>query len=138
MPRTLTSLALAVQALQYVMTKEDYASLRSADSEAQRRLFEAFWRKKNPSPKSAFNAFMAEYYRRADIAAQEFSTIRTPNGIATDRGKVLILYGVPTSKERVLGTAAAPREIWNYKELNRSLIFIDEKRTGDYTLLSEQ
>ncbi len=138
MPRTLASLPRAVQALQYLLSKEEYATLHGQDAAAQRRSFEAFWRKKNPTPKSAFNPYMEEYYRRADIAAQDFATIRNPNGITTDRGKVLILYGQPASKERVLATSSAPREVWNYPALNRSLIFVDEKRTGDYTLLTEQ
>lgn len=138
MPRTLTSLPSAVLAMQHVMSKDEYSAIRKMDHEEQRIAFENFWRAKDPTPGNAFNEIMEEYYRRADIAAAEFATIRSPNGLTTDRGRVYILYGPPTSRERVLGRNAAPREVWLYQAMKKSLIFIDERRTGDYTLATEQ
>jgi GWxTD domain-containing protein len=138
MPRSLASLTTAVRPLEYLMTKESYAAIKDMKPAPQREAFEAFWRGKNPAPGNAMNDVMGEFYRRVDVAGQEFSTIRQPDGARSDRGKIFILYGPPTTRERVLGTSAPPREIWYYALTRKSVLFVDEKRTGDYTLTTEQ
>jgi GWxTD domain-containing protein len=138
MPRSLQSLRAAVRPLEYLLAPAEFAALRDLDAPAQRDAFERFWRGRAGSAGTARNEIMGEFYRRVDAAAAEFATIRNADGAMTPRGKYYILYGPPTTRERILGTAAAPREVWTWASTNRSLIFIDEKRTGDYILATEQ
>jgi GWxTD domain-containing protein len=138
MPVSLRSLAMAVPPLKYIMSETEYTALRDLNEDAQRKMLEQYWKLKDPTPQTAFNEMMDEFYRRVDEAIQQFQTLKQPNGSLSDRGKTYILYGQPTSQDRVLGLNSAPREVWFYKNLNRSFIFIDEKKSGDYKLATEQ
>jgi GWxTD domain-containing protein len=138
MPRSLQSLRSAIRPLEYLMTPAEFTALKELDAPAQRDAFERFWRARTGTAGNARNEIMGEFYRRVDVAALEFATIKNADGAMTPRGKYYILYGPPTTRERILGTSAAPREVWTWGATNRSLIFIDEKRTGDYVLATEQ
>ncbi|MCX6136970.1 MAG: GWxTD domain-containing protein, partial [Ignavibacteriales bacterium] len=63
-------------------------------------------------------------------------TIKNDNGVATDRGRVSILYGSPSTVERSLDPGKAPREIWKYPSLGKTFVFEDQTRQGDYTLIA--
>jgi GWxTD domain-containing protein len=135
MPLSLRSLQTAVDALEYIATEDEMKQLRTANLRLQHEVFDAFWKKRDKTPETAFNEVMAEYYKRVDYAFIAFRTVREQNGIKTERAKAYILYGPPTTIDRELSPAAAPKEIWTYKNLNKRLIFIDESRIGDYKLV---
>ncbi len=134
MPNTLADLDLATEPLQFIMTKADYSELRRGGRETRIKKFDEFWKKKDPSPATAYNEVMHEFYRRADYALINFRTLRDANGAITDRGKVYILYGKPSSTERSLSPGGAPREVWTYDSLNKKFTFEDPGKQGNYKL----
>jgi len=136
MPFSLRRADLAVMAARYIMSDDEYKELQSQKSGKQVQAIEEFWKRKDPTPGTAYNEAMAEYYSRADEASVSFSTVRGLNGIQTDRGKTYILYGPPAETERRLAPSAAPREIWLYPALAKKFIFVDQSRSGDYQLYS--
>jgi GWxTD domain-containing protein len=138
MPRSLHDFKLAVEALEYIMKKDEFEKLKDAGEKKQQQLFNEFWKRMDKTPETAFNEVMAEYYKRVDYAFVNFSTIRLYDGVKTDRGKAYILYGPPTKIDRDLSPSVAPKETWTYINLEKRLIFIDESRTGDYKLLSSE
>jgi len=138
MPRSLHNLDLAVEALEYIMTKNEFSDLKNSASEKRRQLFEEFWKKRDPTPKTAYNEAMAEYYRRVDHVGTAFATVHQNDGVRTDRGKAYLLYGPPTRTERSLLPNEPPIEIWYYETLVKKLTFIDEHRSGDYRLSAEE
>ena len=138
MPRSLMNLDVAVDALEYVMTKEEFKSITRSPLRDRRRLFEEFWKRRDPTPGTAFNEAMAEYYRRVDDAMTSFATVVEFNGAKTERGKAYILYGPPTRTERSLLPNEPPRETWYYESLKKKLVFVDEHRRGDYKLVAEE
>lgn len=138
MPSSLWSLDIAIDALEPIATEGEIKLLRTADEQTRRQLFEEFWKKRDTSPKTAFNEIMAEYYRRVDHAFRAFSTVRQSNGVKSDRGKAYILYGPPTKVDRELAPGTVPRELWFYVSLHEQLVFIDDSRVGDYKLASIQ
>jgi len=134
MPRSLRSFPLALEALRYLASDSELSAIRSASSDRQKDLFNLFWKRRDPTPATAFNERMAEFYRRADEAMEKFGSLREPNGIKTDRGKTFILYGPPGSIERNLRPGSDPQEIWSYPNLHKRLVFVDKDHHGDYRL----
>jgi GWxTD domain-containing protein len=135
MPLSLYDLDFAVIAMRYITTDSEYDDLRSGSRESRIKKFEDFWAKRNTVPGSAYNEMMAVYFRRVDYTFTNFRTLKEENGALTDRGKVYILYGKPSSIERSLAPGGPPKETWIYSMLNRQFIFEDPSRQGNYKLI---
>ncbi len=134
MPVTLSDLDIATEPIQFITTKDDYSELRRGGRETRIKKFEEFWKKKDTTPATAYNEVMHEFYRRVDFAFTAFRTLREMNGAITDRGKIYILYGKPTSTERTLSPGGSPKEIWKYSSLNKTFTFEDPSKQGNYKL----
>ncbi|HTR99827.1 MAG TPA: GWxTD domain-containing protein, partial [Bacteroidota bacterium] len=60
----------------------------------------------------------------------------SPDGFRSDRGRIYVLYGPPTSSDRTLDPVAGHREVWTYARLKKRFIFIDRDRSGNYILVT--
>ncbi len=137
-PASLRNFDFAIEMMEYIMSESEYRQLRRGSADDRKNKFQEYWKSKDPDPGTAFNPVKTEFYRRVDHAAQEFTTIRERNGARTDRGKIYILYGPPTEKDRSLTPGQAPRETWIYKHLNKKFIFADQSRQGNYQLVARE
>ena len=138
MPMSLRQMKFAIEAMAYLLPPDTLQEFRSANPKKQRQLFNDYWKRRDPTPGTAFNEVMEEYYKRVDYAFGNFNTLQEPNGVKTERGKAYILYGPPTSIERRLLPSADPQEIWLYANLQKRLIFVDEHRNGNYKLIAAE
>ena len=136
MPISLTRLDIAMSVLRYIATEEEFDTITSGSRKEMIEKFNAFWKNKDRDPSTAYNEVMAEFYSRVDHAMSEFRTLGGKNGALTDRGKIYILYGVPTHIERILGYNGATREVWKYYGAAKTFIFEDENKQGNYTLIN--
>ncbi len=138
--------------VKYIITDEEKAVFKQLHGiEEKERFIEAFWRRRDPDPRTAANEFKEEHYRRIAYANDHFDS-GLP-GWKTDRGRIYILYGPPDSKdanpsggayerpdyEGGGATATFPFEIWRYRFIegigdNVELEFVDKSWTGDYQL----
>ncbi len=134
MPISLYDLDLATEPLQFILTKDAYSELRRGGRETRIRKFDEFWKKKDTSPLTAYNEVMHEFYRRVDYAFTAFRTLREMNGAITDRGRIYILNGKPSSIERTLNPGGSPKEIWKYSSTNKIFTFEDPGKQGNYKL----
>lgn len=134
-PRSLRDFRLAIDLLEYIATGEDIREMKIINIKAAREKFEAFWKKLDPTPETAYNEAMAEYYRRADYATEQYTTIKGEIGAKTDRGKIYMLYGAPSSTERTILPRKTPKEIWIYQRLAKKFIFEDKNFDGNYKLI---
>ena len=76
---------------------------------------------------------MMEYYARIRIANERYS--HYTEGWKTDMGMVFIIYGEPSSIERVpFGDYTKPYEVWDYYNINKRFVFVDNTGFGDYRL----
>ncbi|MDH7514465.1 MAG: GWxTD domain-containing protein [Bacteroidota bacterium] len=134
-PISITDLDEAIEQLRYFAKQEDIEFIRKAsDDNERRRRFEEFWERNNPVPGSGTNRAMVEYYSRVAYANEHFGHYIA--GWKTDRGMVYIIYGPPSNIDRhPLDVESKPYEVWEYDDLNRRFIFIDESGFGDYRLL---
>lgn len=136
MPQSLRDVDAALDALRLVTTADQLDSLREGSFEARVAQLEGFWAPKDPTPATAYNEVMTEYYRRVDHTVRAFGTLREPDGSRTDRGRIYILHGPPARTERTLDPAAGFREMWTYESPQKRFTFVDKNRTGMYTLVS--
>lgn len=134
-PISIADLDEAIDQLRYFAKGDELDYIREAEEEDERRRrFEEFWERRNPAPGAKTNAAMIEYYNRVAVANQQFGHYL--DGWKTDRGMVYILYGPADYIDRhPMDTETKPYEVWEYYELNRRYVFVDESGFGDYRLL---
>ncbi len=113
--------------------KELEAMASAATSEEKRRRFEAFWKKRDPTPRTARNERMEEYYYRVWFADSRYSS-PGGRGWRSDRGKVYLRFGEPDKTDRYPINAREKFEVWTYAQLNRRFIFVDRSGDGTFVL----
>ncbi len=136
MPFSLRDVDLALDALRFIVSPERLDSLKEGTFDERREHLETFWRLRDKTPGTAQKALMTEYYRRVDHAKRNFGTLRVPDGSRTDRGKIYILYGPPTSMVRNLDPITGFQETWIYEKLGKEFVFKDQSKSGNYVLSS--
>lgn len=134
-PVSIADLDEAIEQLRYFAKSEELDYIRDAeDEEERRRRFEEFWERHNPISGSRSNPALIEYYNRVAYANQHYG--HYIDGWKTDRGMVYILYGPPDYVERhPLDVESKPYEVWEYYDINRRYVFVDESGFGDYRLM---
>lgn len=135
MPRSLRNVDEAIGALRYIAPEATIDSLLDGSLDVRWAHLEGYWKPRDRSPDTAPNEVMTEYYRRVDHAREAFVTIRQPDGFMTDRGRIYVLHGPPTNTERSLDPTEGFREVWTYARTNKTFVFVDRSKTGEYILL---
>jgi GWxTD domain-containing protein len=136
----------------YIISEEEKQFFKDLKNDEERESFiEQFWQRRNPDPRSPYNSFKEEHYRRIAYANQHY-TSGIP-GWRTDRGRVYILWGPPDQTEsRPTGgiyyrnhlegggsTSVFPFERWWYRHIDGvgddiELEFVDSSSSGEYRL----
>lgn len=135
-PSTAKDLNEAIEQLVYIASPSDMSYINDGKTKDEKiKRFREFWKKKDPVPSTDENEVFNEYYRRVAIANAKFS--HYVKGWKTDRGMVLIILGNPNNIERhPFEYDSKPYEVWDYYQLNRSFVFVDETGFGDYRLVT--
>ena len=136
MPFSLKDIDNALESLRYITTEAELDSLKRGNLEMRRAHLEAFWRAHGSRDGSALNGVETEYYRRVDYATRNFGTLHSPDGFRSDRGRIYVLYGPPTSSDRTLDPVAGHQEVWTYTRLKKRFVFLDRDKSGNYVLVN--
>jgi GWxTD domain-containing protein len=123
MPVSLRRVSYAVELMSYILTDAEWEELRRGSSQEQWNKLWRYWKRRDPTPATAYNEAMATYFRRVDHAYFAFQSVTEPDGARTDRGKVYILYGAPTRTERRFPADGSPQEEWVYERLRKRFLF---------------
>mgnify|MGYP005844800001 FL=1 len=136
LPGSVTDIDKAISQMVYIANPDELSKLKdSKTNEDKLKNFLEFWKKKDPSPNNEENEVFNEYFRRVAYANDNFSNYT--EGWRTDRGMVYIILGAPNNIDRhPFDYDSKPYEIWEYYELNRSFIFLDQTGFGDYRLIT--
>lgn len=134
MPTSLLSLDVSIDMLRFIVDDKTLDRISRGSQSEREKKFREFWKQRDPTPKTAFNELMAEYYRRIDYAYENFSSRDLP-GYESDQGKIYIKFGPPQNVERKFPADGATTEIWKYP--NRQFIFKATSGFGDFKLVSE-
>ena len=136
LPALITDIDKAIRQTVYIATGDeiDYMEEGENVNEKTKRFLE-YWKKKDPSPNNEENEIFEEYFRRVAYANENFSSYY--EGWHTDRGMVYIILGPPNNVDRhPFEYDSKPYEVWEYYDLNKSFIFLDETGFGDYRLIT--
>ncbi len=135
-PINISDFDKAVSQLIYIATPSELSYIEGADSQEEKiRRFMDFWKQKDPTPDTKDNPVFEEYFRRIAYSNENFSTYF--EGWRSDRGMVYTILGPPSNIDRhPFNYDSKPYEIWEYYELNRRFIFLDETGFGDYRLIT--
>jgi GWxTD domain-containing protein len=135
-PETIKDLDLAIDQMIYIASPSEIDYIKSAktyDEKLKRYL--RFWKSKDPTPNTDENEVLDEYYRRVDYANEHFKSYY--DGWRTDMGMIYITLGPPDQVERhPFEFDSKPYEIWDYFNLNRRFVFVDQTGFGDYRLIN--
>jgi len=136
LPIDISDIDKAIAQTVYIASPEeiDYMEEGSDKADKTKRFLE-FWKKKDPSPNNEENEIFEEYFRRVAFANENFSNYT--EGWRSDRGMVSIILGAPNNIDRhPFEYDSKPYEVWEYYDLNRSFVFLDQTGFGDYRLIT--
>lgn len=136
MPLSLGDPRDALPPLGYIVNENVLDSIEGGSRVEQMKKLFAFWKRQDPTPETAYNERMAEFYKRADYAYFNFAkSARLYDGAMTDRGKIYILYGPPTDIQRTFLIGEDATETWLYSnKVKKKFIFTDDTGRGEYKL----
>ncbi len=85
--------------VRYIMNESEVRAWKELKDDASRSVFvERFWAKRDPTPNTLVNEYRELFWQRVQDANLKFLDSSKP-GWMTDRGKIYILYGPPTTIE---------------------------------------
>ncbi|MCH7972368.1 MAG: GWxTD domain-containing protein [Bacteroidetes bacterium] len=134
-PSNIVDLETAIKQLDYIATGDQIDYIEEAKNKDEKiKRYKEFWKSKDPNPIDDENEVFNEYYRRINLANNNFSYYGRP-GWKTDRGMVFIVLGQPNNiTSRPFDSYSKPYVVWEYYDLNRSFTFVDVTGFGDYRL----
>lgn len=135
-PSSIRDLDKAIAQMVYIATGTELDEIKDSKTKEEKiQKYLDYWKKKDPDPQSEDNPVFDEYYRRIAFANENFS--HYIEGWRTDRGMVYIILGAPNNIDRhPFEYDSKPYEVWEYYELNKSFVFLDETGFGDYRLIT--
>ncbi len=125
-----------LEPLGYVAEAGEIEHLRALPAAEQAAGWEAFWRRRDPSPDTPRNEAMLEFFRRLRYAEMHFQGFGP--GWRSDMGRIYIKYGPADQVEsRPASMVSNQVEIWYYNQPYRRFVFVDREGFGRFTLVSE-
>jgi GWxTD domain-containing protein len=138
--------------VRWIITDEELSAFKKLTTNAERDTFiEGFWQRRDPTPDTAENEYKEEHYRRIAYANEHYAAGMP--GWRTDRGRIYIMYGPPTSidshpmggpyqrsaEEGGGSTTTFPFEVWRYRYLEGigqeiEIEFVDDCGCGAYEM----
>jgi GWxTD domain-containing protein len=120
--------------VRYIISTQEERTFLSLEHGQKDQFIEDFWKRRDPDPDTEENEFKVEYFNRIARADELFISEARP-GWMTDRGRIYILFGPPTSRTvDPAGSSSYGRcmEVWYYG--NFPIVFRDPSCTGSYDL----
>src|SRR6267154_2804090 len=124
--------AQSVDVLRYVATQQEIDEIGKLQGEDARKAYwDAFWKRRDPTPETPENEARDAFYQRVQYANQHFAT--GGPGWKTDMGHIYIVYGRPDEVVRnPFNFDRPPEEIWYYYRDRRTFVFVDRDGFGRY------
>lgn len=123
----------AIKMLRYIATDAELEKIENAKTDdAKREKLSLYWKELDPTPNTAYNEAMNEYYQRIKYANEQFKSYT--EGWLTDMGMIYVVLGPPiqVEKQSSMGSNIQYR-LWQYSG-NRTFLFADKNGFGNYRL----
>lgn len=136
LPSSITDLDKAIDEMVYIAKPSDLDKIKEAKTKEEKlKLFTEFWKAKDPTKTTEENEVFSEYYRRVAYANEHFKNYM--EGWRSDMGMVFITLGPPNNVERYpYEIDSKPYEVWDYYDINKRFVFVDQTGFGDYRLVN--
>lgn len=136
LPFVIKDLEKAVDQMIYIASSGEIEQIQKGENYQEKlERFLNWWKKKDPTPATQENEVFNEYFRRVEFANRNFT--HYTEGWRTDMGMVYIILGAPSNIDRhPFDYDSKPYEVWEYYELNRRFVFLDNTGFGDYRLVT--
>lgn len=127
----------------YIITKAERTTFFKLTNDRDRDMFiSLFWNLRDPTPGTETNEFKDEHIRRFQYANKYFKYSTPREGWRTDRGRIYIILGEPSSMNRFeVDSSIYPAQIWSYYGLKRPglppsfwIVFFQEGGLGEYKI----
>jgi GWxTD domain-containing protein len=136
LPGVVDNLHKAIEQMTYIASDDELDSIKAPEAyDKKLKRYKEYWASKDPSPNDNINEVLYEYYRRIAYANEHFESYY--EGWKTDMGMVYVILGPPDNVERhPFELESKPYEIWDYYDVNKRFVFVDQTGFGDYRLLN--
>ena len=107
--------------------------------DGKRRFLRDFWRRRNPTPSTAVNQAMIDFYRLVAYANSAFhqSRVGAMPGWRSDRGRIYLRHGRPDEALQRPVASPRPYEVWRFtRDRGYWYVFLDRNNMGDYELIA--
>lgn len=132
-----------ISTVRYLISSDEKKAFFALPDDASRDNFiNNFWARRDNDPGTEENEFKIEYYKRIDEANLLFKGERK-EGWLTDRGRVLVILGIPDFRRFNPGSISAgaesrqwyqlPNEVWYYGLY--PIYFVDRMENGNLELM---
>jgi len=132
--------------VRYIITDEERAIWKKLKSREEKlRFIEDFWLRRDPTPRTPKNEYREDYIRRWAYVEKTFTAGKP--GWRTDRGRIYLMLGPPSSIERNpfgRNRTERPSEVWSYNSINNKVLpavveiaFVDFMGYGDYEIVTD-
>ncbi len=138
-PRSLQNIDYAIKTLQILLPEKQFEALDSGNKKEKEEALYKFWNAKDPTPATAYNEIMTEFYQRVDSADVEWGRKRL-YGWRRDIGRIYVLYGTPHEVNDQSLNPDNPRLQWVYNLPDKRLVFTFRAVDGrkKYELIDEK
>ena len=123
---------------EYIATDKEVETYEKlTTTEGKREYLNKFWKIRDENPTDEVNHYLRDYIRRIEESNTSFG-ITGKKGWKTDRGRVYLMYGVPSEIERYPNEAETrPYERWVYYDIEGGVEFVFGNISGftEYRLL---
>lgn len=128
-----------VNLVKFLLAPQQLAILETLNDTGKTRFINQFFGDRDPDLSTKENEFLDDTFRRYIYANENFSSLPEVNdGWRTDRGRVLMQYGVWEERDEIMAPSyGKPWEKWTYYSLQGGVIFVfqDIDGYGDYELV---
>lgn len=139
-PFEIPSIDQVAEMLDDLGNADELKEISKAEPEEKEKIWDAFWKKRDPSPGTPENELREEFFKRLEFTFRHF-TVHSKDkvGWKTDRGKVYLRYGEPTWVRRYVTDLRRPAlEVWYYESVLNKFMFYDREGEGEYKLKEVQ
>src|SRR5690606_5331779 len=122
--------------LEYFASPKEMEIYESLNLRGKANFLINFWKVRDPFPETPENEFLQDVMQRYLYANKNFKWGKT-EGYKTDKGRILIKYGMPDEIQRNYSEEdISPYEIWTYTEERVfTFVFGDINQNGNFVLL---
>jgi len=121
----------------YIANDQEKMVFKELNLQGKREFLVNFWNRRDPTPGTPVNEYKDDYILRLLKTKVNF-TVSETEGWKTDRGRILLQYGIPDFIDRNEGLSDRNAyEVWDYETLQSGAIFIfvEIRSDGIYQLV---